>query len=264
MKTFRRNLLGFSCICIAVVWAAASSAASVPATGTKVAPMTATQAVIAKAANVQALAQNDLITKAAAAESKSDWAGAEAALKQLSAMAPSRWDFIQSLANDQFNDGKFADAVKSYDSAIQGALADTTDPAGAKQALATLYTNQANAYLKLNNSTAASADFAKAQALGGGSADAATSFYNLCAAAYNAHKDKEALADCDKAIAADPKMADAWFVKASILVSEGETDAKGNFNVPAGTLQALQTYLKLEPHGKHASDVKAMLQVATP
>ena len=253
MNTFRRSLLGLSFVCVAAAWAGASSATSAPATGTAVPPMTATQAAVAKAANAKAQAENDLIAKASAAESKSDWAGAEAAMKQLVGMDPGRWDFSQSLANDQFNDGKFTDAVKSYDDAIRGASADTADAAAAKQALAALYTNQANAYLKLKNSSAASADFTKAAALGGGSADAATSFYNLCATAYNAHKDKEALADCDKAIAADPKMADAWFVKGTILVNEGETDAKGNFTVPPGTLEALTTYLKLEPHGKHAS-----------
>ena len=262
MNIYSKSLLRLSFIW-AAAWAGASFAASAPEAGTTAAPMTASQAAAAKAANVKAQAENDLIAIASAAESKHDWAGAEVALKQLITMDPRRWDFSQSLANDQFNQGKFEDAVKSYERAIQGALADTADPAAAKQALPALYTNQGNAYLKLKNNTAATADFAKAGELGGGS-DAATSFYNLCATAYNAHKDKEALADCDKAIAANPKMADAWFVKGSILANQGQTDANGNFSVPPGTLEALKMYLKLEPHGKHASEVKAMLQLAEP
>ena len=250
-----RVLLGLSFFCSLAAWADSSP----PAT-TQAAPMTATQAAIAKAANAEAMAENDLINKASAAEAAKDWPGAEAALKQLITMNSSRWDFSQSLANDQFNDGKYADAVKSYDAAIQGASQDKSDPAGAQQAIAAMYTNQGNAYLKLNNAAAARAAFAKAAA-SGDAGSSAVSYFNLCATAYNAHKDKEALADCDKAIAADPTMAEAYFVKGSILVNEGQTDAKGNFVVPPGTWEALKTYLKLEPHGKHAAEVKSMLQL---
>lgn len=238
-----------------------SGASSALPSVTAPAPMTATQIAAAKAANEEATAENALIAKVSQAQAANDWAAAEIGLKQLITMNPSRWDFGQSLANAQFNQGKFADAVKSYAAAIQTASQDKTDPATAKQAIASMYTNQGNAYLKLHNDAGATDAFAKAAALSGG--DSGASYFNVCATAYNAGKDKEALAACDKAIAADPKQADAYFIKGSILVNEGETDANGNFKVPAGTLEALQTYLKLEPHGKHASDVKAMLQLVT-
>ena len=258
MHICHRVLLGLGCLWSLAAWADTSPTANA---STKVAPMTATQAAIAKAANAEAMVENDLINKASQAEAAKDWAGAEAALKQLIPKNPARWDFSQSLANDQFNEGKYADAANSYAVAIQGAAQDKTDPDGARLALGAMYTNQGNAYLKLKNSAAAADAFSKAAAAGGDSGSSATSYYNLCATAYNAHKDKEALADCDKAIAADPTMADAYFVKGSIQVSEGETDAKGNFVVPPGTWEALKTYLKLEPHGKHAAEVKSMLQL---
>lgn len=222
--------------------------------------MTASQVAAAKAANAEASAENALIAKESKAEAANDWAGAEQTLKQLTSMNPARWDFEQSLANAQFNQGKFDDAVKSFATAIQVASQDKTDPATAQKAMATMYTNQGNAYLKLHNSAGATDAFAKAAALSG---DSGVSYFNLCATAYNAGKDKEALDACDKAIAADPNQADAYYIKGSILVNEGETDAKGNFNVPSGTLEALKTYLKLAPNGKHASDVKAMLQLVT-
>ncbi|MGE5624614.1 MAG: tetratricopeptide repeat protein [Bacillota bacterium] len=243
-------------------WSAAALADTPPPLpGTKPAPMTASQAAAAKAANDEAQAENVWIMKASMAEGTQDWAGAEAALKQLITMNPARWDFSQSLGNDQFNEGKYADAVKSYDTAIQGASQDKKDPAAAQKAIAAMYTNQGNAYLKLNNKAAATDAFSKSAATGGDSGGSALSFYNLCATAYNAGKTREALADCDKAIAIDPTMADAYFVKGTILVNEGETDAKGNFNVPPGTWEALKTYLKLEPHGKHAAEAKSMLQL---
>src|SRR5260370_21763164 len=68
-----------------------------------------------------------------------------------------------------------------------------------------------------------------------------------------------AIADCDKAIAADPKKADAYFIKGSILLAESAPDAKGNVNAPAGTAEALKKYLELAPDGGHAEDVKQML-----
>jgi tetratricopeptide (TPR) repeat protein len=223
--------------------------------------MTASQIQAAKAANSEATAENALIAKVSQAQTANDWAGAEAGLKQLTTMNPTRWDFSQSLANAQFNQGKFADAAQSYATAIQGASQDKTDPAGAKQAIAAMYTNQGNAYLKLHNDAGATDAFAKAAALSGDSSG--SPYLKVCATAYNSGKDKEALAACDKAITADPTQADAYFIKGSILVNEGETDAKGNFNVPPGTVEALQTYLKLAPTGKHVADAKAMLQLVT-
>lgn len=265
------NKLYIGVLLSSLVWSAAaradmgapmSSSPSAARPSTTAPPaMTASQIAAAKAANEKATAENALIAKVSQAEAAGDWAGAEATLEQLTVMNPARWDFEQSLANAQFNQGKYADAVKSYAAAIQGASQDKTDPATAKQAVAAMYSNQGNAYLKLHNDAGATDAFAKAAAMSG---DSAVSYFNLCATAYNAGKDKEALAACDKAIAADPNQADAYFIKGTILVNEGETDAKGNFNVPPGTLEALKTYLKLAPHGKHASEVKAMLQVAEP
>src|SRR5579863_694030 len=254
------NKLYISLLGSSLFWSVTALADSSPSAATTPPPMTVTQAAVAKAHNAEAEAENTLIAQVSKDQSAGNWAGAEAGLKELTTMNPSRWDYFQSLGDVQFNQGKYADAVKSYATGIQGASQDKTDPAGAKQAIGTMYTNQGNAYLKMHDEPEATGAFSKAAALGG---NQGTDYFNLCATAYNAGKDKDALDDCNKAIAADPTRADAYFIKGSILVGEGVTDAKGNFNVPAGTLEALKTYLKLEPHGKHASDVKAMLQLIT-
>jgi len=68
--------------------------------------------------------------------------------------------------------------------------------------------------------------------------------------------------DCDKAIAADPKKADAYFIKGSTLFGSGKLDAQGKYIVPPGTLETLKKYLELAPDGAHAGDVKAMLEAA--
>jgi hypothetical protein len=53
----------------------------------------------------------------------------------------------------------------------------------------------------------------------------ALAYFNLCAAKYDmGQTGADAVAACDKAIAADPKKADAYFIKGSILFGHGTMD----------------------------------------
>ena len=237
-----------------LVWCGLAAAADpAPAAATAAAPMTSTQA---KAANIQAAQTNALIDQVQKAQEAKDWAGEEKLLKQLMAMNPGRWDFSQHLADAEYNQGKYADAAKSYATAITLAEADK-DPA-AKQALGQMYTNQGNAYLKLKKTADGVAAFGKAAAL---SDNPGVAYFNICATLYNQGETEGALTACDKAIAADATRADAYFIKGSILTGDGETNSNNKFLVPKGTLEALHTYLKLAPKGPHAEDVKQMLQL---
>lgn len=213
---------------------------------------------VAEAANKEAQAENGIIAQVEKAQAANDWAGAEAGLKQLTAMNPVRWDFAEHLGDAQYNQKEYAAAVKSYDAAIAGATQDTGEPDVTKKALGEMYTNQGDAYLKLKRNKDAVAAFDKGAPLSG---DPGTAYYNVCVLLYNAEEDKGALGACDKAIAAAPNMADAYYLKGTIQTHEGETDAKGDFVVPPGTVEALKTYLKLEPHGPHAPEVKQMLEL---
>ena len=95
--------------------------------------------------------------------------------------------------------------------------------------------------------------------------NAATAWFNLCVTAYNSGETAAALDPCNKAIAANPGKADAWFIKGSVLFSLGTLDKAGHMAAPPGTTQALQKYLEIAPDGAHAGDVKAMLDyLATP
>jgi len=90
----------------------------------------------------------------------------------------------------------------------------------------------------------------------GGSAHA---HFNICATDYNSGKMAEALAECNSAIARDPSMADAYFIKGSVLFGNGTVDSGGKFHVPPDTVATLNKYLQLAPNGPHAADVHAML-----
>jgi tetratricopeptide (TPR) repeat protein len=210
--------------------------------------------------------QNALIAKAQAALDAKQWPEAEAALKQLLASEP-RWEYLQALGVAQFNQGHYADALDSLQRAIDLAQKDLAqkdpaqkDPAGksaSAAAIAAMYTMIGNADLKLKKNDAAIAAYTKAAAL---DPNPAVPYFNLCAVMFNMGQPAaKTVAACDKAIAADPKKADAYFIKGSSLYGEGALNKSNKFVVPPGAVEALKQYLVLAPGGPHAQDVKVML-----
>jgi tetratricopeptide (TPR) repeat protein len=195
--------------------------------------------------------QNALVAKAQAALDAKQWPNAEAALKQLSASEP-RWEYFEALGAAQFNQGHFADSLDSYQHAIELAGKNASPVA-----IAQIYTTIGNANLKLKKNDAAIAAYNKAATL---SPNQAVAYFNLCATMYNMGQPAaKTVPVCDKAIAADPKKADAYFIKGSALYGEGAVDKSNKYIVPPGTVDALKQYLVLAPDGPHVQDVKAML-----
>jgi tetratricopeptide (TPR) repeat protein len=195
--------------------------------------------------------QNALVAKAQAALDAKQWPEAEAALKQLVAAEP-RWEYSQALGTAQINQGHYADSLVSYQRALELAQ-NNASPAAISQ----IYVMLGNADLKLKKNDAAIAAYNKAAEL---SPNPAVAYFNLCATLYNMGQPAAKTAPaCDKAIAADPKKADAYFVKGSVLYGEGTVDKNNKFIVPPGTVEALKQYLALAPDGPHVQDVKTML-----
>jgi tetratricopeptide (TPR) repeat protein len=195
--------------------------------------------------------QNALIAKAQAALDAKQWPDAEAALKQLFSSEP-RWEYSDALGVAQFNQGHYADSIETYQRAIELA-GKNASPA----AIASMYTTIGNANLKLKKNDAAIAAYTKAASL---DPNPAVPYYNLCAVAFNMGQPAaKTVPFCDKAIAADPKKADAYFIKGSSLYGEGALDKSNKFAVPPGTVEALKQYLVLAPGGPHAQDIKLML-----
>ena len=194
--------------------------------------------------------QNALVAKAQAALDAKQWPDAEAALKQLSSSEP-RWEYFEALGAAQFNQGHYADSLDSYQRAI-----DLAGKSASPAAIGQMYTTIGNANLKLKKNDAAIAAYNKAAAL---SPNPAVAYFNLCATMFNMGQPAaKTVPACDKAIAADPKKADAYFVKGSALYGEGALDKSNKFVPPPGALEALKQYLVLAPDGPHAQDVKAM------
>src|ERR1700677_1121693 len=92
-------------------------------------------------------------------------------------------------------------------------------------------------------------------------ASAGMYYYNEAATLYNAGKLDEAAAAADKSIAADPKRAEAYYIKGQALIPKASFDEKTKkITAPPGCVDAYQMYLQLAPDGPHAADVKAVLE----
>ncbi len=95
-------------------------------------------------------------------------------------------------------------------------------------------------------------------------ASAGMYYFNLGATLTNANLKndpdmrKAAVDAFDKAIAADPNKADAYYWKGTNLI--GAATLQGDKMVaPPGTAEAFQKYLDLAPTGPHAEEAKSML-----
>jgi tetratricopeptide (TPR) repeat protein len=150
---------------------------------------------------------------------------------------------------------KYNDAAASYKKGIDlNAASKKPSP----EAAAAGYNQLGQAYAKMGNAKDSADAYemaAKAQPTNAG-----MYYFNEAATLYNAGKLQEAEAAADKAIAADPKKADAYFIKGQSLIPQATVDPKTQKIVaPPGCVEAYQTYLELAPDGPHAADVKGIL-----
>jgi tetratricopeptide (TPR) repeat protein len=218
-----------------------------------------------KAEREKGMNLNALITQYNAAQTAKNWQQAADILKQMITAAPTHWDYQKALGDMYFNMAQYQEAIDQYEKVIPQAENATktdpkADPAKAKAALAQMLTNEGNSYIKLKKSKEGVAAFEKAAAL---DPNPGTAYWNICATQYNSGDMKSASASCDKAIAADPTKADAYFIKGSALIgmSEGKLDSNGHYIALPGTTEALNKYLELAPDGPHAAEVKQMMEM---
>jgi tetratricopeptide (TPR) repeat protein len=218
-----------------------------------------------KAEHDKGVSMNALINQYNTAQQAKNWQGAADILKQMIAAEPNRWDYQQALGNMQFNMGNYEEAAATYEKVIPMAenaskTDPKNDPAKTKAAISQMLDSEASSYVKLKKTDKAVEAYTKAAEL---SPNPATAYWNLCATEYNVGDMKGAAAACDKAIAADPNKADAYFIKGSVLIglSEGKLDSNGHYIALPGTKEAFNKYLELAPDGPHAGEVKQMMEM---
>ncbi len=152
--------------------------------------------------------------------------------------------------------GRLADSydkAKQYDKAVEtyqkAIAADPTD--------AELHNSLGTVYARANKISDAKDEFKKSAELN--PAGASRAYFNLGVVMYNSGKMDEATEALKKATEIDATYADAFFYEGLALM--GKATMEGDkMVVPPGTVEALQSYLKLQPNGPNAPTAQQMLQ----
>jgi len=187
---------------------------------------------------------------------------------QASADDPTQWGPYQVLGGVFTAANKPKDALEAYQKGIAAAqkmLEAQPDSGRTKIGLGQMLNSEGNLLVQLKKYDEAIGVFAQAAE---SAAYPAMPYFNLCATYYNLKRSQDAVAACDRAISSDPTLADAYYIKASILFGQGQLE-HGKYTVPPGTTEALNKYLEYAPFGEHTRTVREMIEqlskeIATP
>ena len=175
------------------------------------------------------------------------------------------FDLAQELCEVEVGGGKLAEAEGHCKQAITLAEAQTNVDQGR---LAGYHNNHGQAYAKGGKTQEAMGEYTLAAQADPSAA--AKYYFNLGAILTNESAKQpdqaarfrmidQATEAFDKAIAADPAYAEAYYQKAVNLLGKATLDKTNKMVAPPGTAEAFNKYLELEPTGKHADEVKGML-----
>ncbi|HEV2425168.1 MAG TPA: tetratricopeptide repeat protein [Terriglobia bacterium] len=215
-------------------------------------PQAAQQAAAQQKEQQQLNSLKEVFNQGVAQENAKQWADAAATFQKGEALAKGN-----NVAVVLSHEAQAYQNAKMYDQAVatyQKLLAANPSDASAHNGLGA-------AYAAMNKLPEAQAEFQKAAQLD--PASAAKAYYNEGAILSNSGKMDEAAAAFKQATTADPKFADAYFLEAQALMGKATVGSDGKVVPAPGTVEALQTYLQLDPKGKYAESAQAMLQSVT-
>lgn len=155
---------------------------------------------------------------------------------------------------------KYGEAAASFEKAVK--LAETSTDPQAQTDLATWRMGYAAALGGAGKPAEAEPVFAaSAQQLAAANPkQAAIAHFNAGVMAFNTGKVDNAVAHFDKAIAADPAYAEAYYQKGTALIAKATADKSGKIVAPPGTEEALEKYLELAPAGPNATAAEEQLK----
>jgi tetratricopeptide (TPR) repeat protein len=173
-----------------------------------------------------------------------------------------QWEFYRALAAIQAETDPAA-ALATYGRGIEMGhtqLAADPDSGVIKAGLGQMLNAQGNLFAKQKDYPHALADFTEATRY---AAYPALPWSNLCVTYFNLQRMPEAVAACDKTIALDPYLEEAYFLKASALLSASPV-GREKYVTPPGVREALTRYLELAPNGNHSAAARNMLEQLGP
>jgi tetratricopeptide (TPR) repeat protein len=198
---------------------------------------------------------NDLLKQARAANAAKKYDDAATAMQQATTMKPDAAVLWLELGIAQTGQKKYDDAATSLKKALD---LDTNSKkpnpeveAADNNALGEVYANTN----KIPDATASYDAAAKLQP-----ANAGMFYTNETIVLSRAGQTDATIAAADKAIAADPTKAIAYYLKGQALISKATVDPKTQKIVaPPGTAEAYNKYLELAPNGPMAPEAKSIL-----
>ena len=156
---------------------------------------------------------------------------------------------VARIADTYSDAGKYEEAEKSYKQAIE-----------LQPEVASFHSNFSVALAKMGKVDEARVEIDKASEIT--PETAAKNYFNLGAILYNQGTQMEdAAAAFKKCLEINPEHADAHFLTAQAMMGKVALDPETGATIPPeGLVEALQTYLELEPEGKYAVNAKMLLQ----
>ena len=238
--------------------------------GAKMTPEQQQQAVAAQKKNANIGAVNAQLQQLPALEQAGNWDQAIALMTQATQTLPDQDLVWAKLGEAQLGAGGAAKGDKAVATQHYQAAAQAYQKAvQLKPTNGKYHNNLGQAYAKSGKPQEALAEYtAAAQA---DPTDAALYYFNLGAiltnqatsesnAATKAKDIEEANTAFDKAIAAKPDYAEAWYQKGINLLSKATIDKEGKMVPAPGTAEAFNKYLELQPTGPRAAEAKGLIE----
>jgi tetratricopeptide (TPR) repeat protein len=150
---------------------------------------------------------------------------------------------------EQSRDTRIQDQQKAVDDYQKALQLTPNDPA--------LHNNLGSVYAEMGKVAEAQAEFQKAVDIN--PTGASGYYYNLGVVMYNQGRMDEASTALKKATDLDPNNANAFYWYGMALMGKAGTKPDGTVDVVPGTIEALQTYLKLQPKGQWAQAAQASI-----
>jgi tetratricopeptide (TPR) repeat protein len=201
---------------------------------------------------------NDLLAAARAASQTGNYDQAVSLLRQATETDATHDLLWAQLGDAYLNAGKHAPDKTVAANDFQQSVAALKRALEIKPAEGKYYNTLGEAYVRLGQTPAAVQQYQLAAQKD--PADAARYYFNEGAVLTNAGHLDEANAAFDKAIAANPNYAEAYYQKAINLLGKAQLDPKtGTMIAPPEVATGLNKYLELTPTGPNAASAEALL-----